>query len=296
MGDAWQEFEVYHHGLKKWMEVTGETDISKSPYAGATAAAINWKKRIALQAVVQKYTTHSISSTINLPRTVSVETVGKIYMEAWKAGLKGITVYRDSSRSGVLVSAEQAEELITDTVPPKRPKVLEADVVRFMNNKEKWIAVIGLLHNRPYEIFTGKAEESFVIPEWVKKGWVIKNKNGNGNSRYDFQYLDNDGYKTTIEGLSRSFNPEYWNYAKLISGVLRHGMPIMQVIDLVANLNLDSDYINTWKNGVVRALKKYIPDGASVNDKICPSCGDAEGLIFEEGCLKCKSCGQSKCS
>jgi len=297
MGDAWQEFEVYHHGLKKWMDITGETDLNLSPYAGATATDIDWHKRVALQSVVQKYTTHSISSTINLPHDVSEQQVGDIYLNAWKQGLKGITVYREGSRSGVLIASENKNEpQVLDTVPPVRPKVLEAEVVRFMNSKEKWIAVIGLLNNRPYEIFTGKAEESFIIPEWVKKGWVIKNKNGNGNGRYDFQYMDSEGYKTTIEGLSRSFNPEYWNYAKLISGVLRHGMPMVHVTDLIENLNLDSDHINTWKNGVERALKKYIPKGTEAKDKTCPACGDTEGLIYEEGCLKCKSCGHSKCS
>jgi ribonucleoside-diphosphate reductase alpha chain len=297
MGDAWQEFEVYHHGLKKWFEATGDTDMKNSPYAGATATEIDWKKRVALQSVVQKYTTHSISSTINLPNDVNEQQVGDIYLNAWKQGLKGITVYREGSRSGVLVASDKKNEpQVMDTVPPKRPKILEAEVVRFMNSKEKWIAVIGLLNNRPYEIFTGKAEESFIIPEWVKKGWVIKNKNGNGNGRYDFQYMDSEGYKTTIEGLSRSFNPEYWNYAKLISGVLRHGMPLVHVTDLIENLNLDSDQINTWKNGVQRALKKYIPEGTEAKDKTCPSCGDTDGLVFEEGCLKCKSCGHSKCS
>ncbi len=297
MGDTWQEFDVYHHGLKKWMDVSGKTAIAESPFHGATAPEIDWRKRVALQAIVQKYTTHSISSTINLPQNINTETVGNIYLEAWHSGLKGITVYRDGSRSGVLIAAEKKDDaMVLDSVPPKRPKVLEADIVRFMNNKEKWIAVIGLINNRPYEIFTGKAEESFIIPEWVKKGWVIKNKNGNGNARYDFQYMDSEGYKTTIEGLSRSFNPEYWNYAKLISGVLRHGMPMVHVTDLIENLSLDSAHINTWKNGVQRALKKYIPADAEAKDKTCPSCGDADGLYFEEGCLKCKSCGHSKCS
>jgi ribonucleoside-diphosphate reductase alpha chain len=297
MGDAWQEFEVYHHGLKKWMHATGEKDMVNSPYYGTTASEIDWKKRVALQSVVQKYTTHSISSTINLPQDVSEQQVEDIYMKSWKEGLKGITVYREGSRSGVLVASEnKTEPQLLDSVPPKRPAVLVADVVRFMNNNEKWIAVIGLLNNRPYEIFTGKAEESFIIPEWVKKGWVIKSKNGKGNGRYDFQYMDSEGYKTTIEGLSRSFKPEYWNYAKLISGVLRHGMPIVHVTDLIQNLNLDSDHINTWKNGVERALKKYIPKGTHAKDKTCPACGDEEGLFYEEGCLKCKSCGHSKCS
>jgi ribonucleoside-diphosphate reductase alpha chain len=254
---------------------------------------------VELQAVVQKYVTHSISSTINLPSDVSVEQVGNIYLEAWKNGLKGITVYRDGSRSGVLVAAdakkEKKAETITETKPPKRPKVLEAEVVRFMNHNEKWIAVVGLLHSRPYEVFTGKAEDSFYIPSWVEKGWVIKSTADNGKKRYDFQYQDKEGYKVTIEGLSRSFNKEFWNYAKLISGVLRHGMPLPHVVNLIENMHFTSDNINTWKAGVERALKKFIPNGTSAHDRKCSHCGDPDGLIYEEGCLKCKSCGHSKC-
>lgn len=297
MGDSWQEFTVYHHKLKVWMEITGNTDISKSPYQGSTASEIEWKKRIELQSVVQKYTTHSISSTINLSNDVSVEKVGQIYLEAWKKGLKGITVYRDGSRTGVLVATDKKSESteIKETQPPKRPKTLEAEVVRFMNHDEKWIAVVGLINNKPYEIFTGRAEDSFSIPKWVKKGWVIKNIGEDGKKRYDFQFMDKEGYRITIEGLSRSFNKEYWNYGKLISGVLRHGMPLPNVVDLVGNLNLYSDNINTWKNGIERTLKKFIPDGTLVKDKMCTSCGDKDGLIYEEGCLKCKSCGNSKC-
>lgn len=297
-GDSWQEFTVYHPKLKMWMDITGETDIRKSPYNGSTASEIDWKKRIELQSVVQKYTTHSISSTINLHNDVSVGQVGDIYLEAWKKGLKGITVYRDGSRSGVLVSNEQKEkksDIIVETKAPKRPKVLDADIVRFMNHNEKWIAVVGLLNGKPYEVFTGKAEDSFIVPNSVEKGWVIQNANGNGKKRYDFQFLDKEGYRITIEGLSRSFNKEYWNYAKLISGVLRHGMPLPNVVDLVENLNLYSDSINTWKTGVERALKKYIPNGTHAVDKKCSSCGDPDGLVYEEGCLKCKSCGHSKC-
>jgi len=298
MGDAFEEFDVYHHKLKTWMDITGKTEISESPYAGATAPEIDWKKRIELQAVVQKYITHSISSTINLPNDVSLEKVSDIYLESWEQGLKGITVYRDGSRSGILVSTEdkkEKEEIKTD-FPAKRPKALEADVVRFQNDYEKWIAVIGTIEGKPYEIFTGNAEDSFNLPSSVEKGSIIKSKNGDAKSRYDFEYMDKDGYKTTIQGLSRSFKKEYWNYAKLISGVLRHGMPITQVIDLINNLNLNDEHINTWKNGVARSLKKYIPDGEAVGDKKCPTCGDPEGLVFEEGCLKCKSCGYSKCS
>ena len=299
MGDSWQEFTVYHNKLKMWMDVTGENDITKSPYSGSTAPEINWEKRVEMQAIVQKYTTHSISSTINLPNDVSEEQVGNIYLEAWKKGLKGITVYRDGSRSGVLVSADETKEKKSDTIietkPPKRPQTLEAEIVRFMNQDEKWIAVVGILNGRPYEIFTGKAEESFSIPQWVEKGWVIKNYNGGGKKRYDFQYEDKEGYKVTIEGLSRSFDKEYWNYAKLLSGILRHGMPIPHVVDLIENMHFTSDSINSWRNGVERALKRFIPNGTSAADKKCSSCGDPDGLIYEEGCLKCKSCGHSKC-
>ena len=303
MGDSWQEFTVYHHRLKTWMEVTGEQDLSKSPYYGSTAAEIDWVNRIALQAVVQKYTTHSISSTINLAADTLLDKVGGIYMEAWKRGLKGITVYRDGSRSGVLVAADNKEKerenktatVVLETAPPKRPPVLEADVIRFMNHNEKWIAVIGILNNKPYEIFTGKVDDSFIIPNWVEKGWVLKNKTETGKKRYDFQFLDKAGYKVTLEGLSRSFDKEYWNYAKLISGILRHGMPLPHVVNIVSNLNLYNDTINTWKNGVERALKKFIPNGTSAVDHKCAECGDPDGLIYEEGCLKCKSCGSAKC-
>jgi ribonucleoside-diphosphate reductase alpha chain len=295
LGDTWEEFVIYHPKLKTWMQATGETDIARSPYQGSTASEIDWRKRVSLQAIVQKYTTHSISSTINLANNVSAAQVGGIYLEAWSKGLKGITVYRDGSRSGVLVAAESKAEAIVETKPPKRPGSLEADVVRFMNHNEKWIAVVGLLNGRPYEVFTGRAEDSFVIPQWVEKGWVIKNKAESGKKRYDFQFLDKEGYRITIEGLSRSFNMEYWNYAKLISGVLRHGMPLPHVVNLVENLNLYSDAINTWKAGVERALKRYIPNGTQAADRKCNNCGDPDGLIYEEGCLKCKSCGNSKC-
>ena len=298
MGDSWQEFTVYHHKLKEWMQVTGKTEENLSPYYKATAPEIDWQKRVKLQSIVQKYVTHSISSTINLPENVAIEQVGEIYLEAWKMGLKGITVYREGSRSGVLVSTEKKEkkaDTIIEFVAPKRPKVLEAEIVRFMNDNEHWIGVVGLLNGKPYEIFTGKTEDVFVIPMSVKTGWVIQNQTDDGNKRYDFQYTDKDGYKVTIEGLSRSFNKEYWNYAKLISGILRQGMPLPKVVDLIENLNLYSDNINTWKTGVTRTLKKFIPDGTVAKDKKCPSCGDSEGLVYEEGCLNCKSCGHSKC-
>ena len=306
LGDAFEEFTVYHNKLKTWMEITGKTDEKESPYAGATAAEIDWQKRVELQALVQKYTTHSISSTINLNKDVKEELVGDIYMESWKKGLKGITVYRDGSRSGILVSddkKEKKEEKQTTNIEymqkngvfPKRPKKIEASIVRFHNESEKWLAVVGLIDNRPYEIFTGKMKDAFNLPNYVDKGWVIKNRNEQGVSRYDFQYVDREGYKITIEGLSRSFDKEYWNYAKLISGVLRHGMPMQYVVDLINNLNLYDEHINTWKNGVSRALKRFIPEGAEATDKKCPECGDPEGLIYSEGCLKCKSCGHSKC-
>ncbi len=300
-GDKWQEFTVYHHNLKTWMDVTGETDITKSPYAGSTAPEINWTKRVEMQAVVQKYVTHSISSTINLPNDVSLDEVSNIYLESWKQGTKGITVYRDGSRSGVLVSADdkgKADVLenseFRETKAPSRPKRLDAKVVRFQNNKEKWIAVVGLLNGRPYEIFTGKTEDVFSVPSWVEYGWIIKNKREDGSSQYDFQYEDKEGYKVTMGGLSRSFDKEFWNYAKLISGVLRHGMPLHYVVDLIGKMNLYDQNINTWKSGVVRALKTFIADGTKVSDHTCGECGD-EGLVYEEGCLKCVSCGYSKC-
>ncbi|MDV7185790.1 adenosylcobalamin-dependent ribonucleoside-diphosphate reductase [Lutibacter sp. TH_r2] len=300
MGDEFEEFDVYHNKLKKWMEISGETDIEKSPYKGATAPEIDWKKRVEMQALVQKYTTHSISSTINLAKDVSVDLVGDIYIDSWKKGLKGITVYRDGSRSGILVSNDdkkdtKREGCYAETIFPKRPKTIDAKVVRFQNDYDKWVAVVGLINNRPYEIFTGKLEDAFLLPAWLEEGWVIKNKDDEGNTRYDFQFADKQGYKVTLEGLSRTFDKEYWNYAKLISGVLRHGMPIPYVVDLVNNLNMYDTNINTWKNGIARTLKQFVVDGTEAVDKKCPECGDPEGLIYEEGCLKCKSCGHSKC-
>lgn len=301
MGDPWQEFEVYHPKLKMWMEITGEKDLKKSPYYGSTAPEIDWIKRVEIQSAVQKYITHSISSTINLPNDVGVDKVGEIYLAAWKHGLKGITVYRDGSRSGVLIGNDAqkkkvaADEVLTSNAP-KRPKVLEADVLRFMNGNEKWSAVVGLLKGKPYEIFTGVVnEDSILLPNYVDKGWVIKTRLEDKTTRYDFQYIDRAGYKVTIEGLSRSFEQEFWNYAKLISGVLRHGMPLQHVVDLIENLDLKAESLNTWKAGVERALKKYIEDGTPAVDKQCPECGDLTGLVYEEGCLVCKSCGSSKC-
>jgi|688.fasta_scaffold03633_13 ribonucleoside-diphosphate reductase alpha chain len=300
MGDSWMEFDVYHHKLLQWMDITGNKNQEQSPYFKSTAPDIDWKKRITLQAIVQKYTTHSISSTVNLPGDVSVELVGQIYLEAWHQGLKGITVYRDGSRSGVLLAGDKEQKKESPFPTPsqqeaERPQILEASVLRFMNGEEKWIAYIGILNQKPYEIFTGKAEDAFSIPAWVSSGWIIKNETASGKSRYDFRYVDKEGYKVTIEGLSRSFNQEYWNYAKLISGVLRHNMPLPQVVHLIENLNLYSDNINTWKAGVERALKKFIPDGTLAVDRKCNACGDPDGLIYEEGCLKCKSCANTKC-
>ncbi|MCB0767631.1 MAG: adenosylcobalamin-dependent ribonucleoside-diphosphate reductase [Flavobacteriales bacterium] len=295
LGDQWEEFTVHHPRLLDWMRASGKQDTTLSPYAGATANDIDWYKRIRLQAVVQKYTTHSISSTINLPATATVEEVGGIYLEAWKAGLKGITVYRDGSRHGVLVPekkgtpAEQHQHV-------SRPERLEADVLRFHNETEPWIAVVGMFDGRPYEIFTGRANGGFELPRWVTKGWVVKRRdNKRGKNIYDLEYADTDDFRVTVQGLSRTFNKEFWNYAILISGMLREGVPLPQVVDVVANLNLYDTTLNTWKNGVVRALQRYIPDGTSAAGRRCADCGDADGVYYEEGCLKCRSCGSSKC-
>jgi ribonucleoside-diphosphate reductase alpha chain len=236
---------------------------------------------------------------VNIPEATEEELVSQIYQTGWESGCKGITVYRDGSRTGVLVANDKKEDkeeesTIIEHNAPKRPQTLEAEIVRFQNNHEKWVAVVGIINERPYEIFTGPAEDFLFVPIWLEKAWVIKNKNDKGRSQYNLQYKDKDGYKVTIEGLSRSFNPEYWNYAKLISGVLRHGMPLPYVVDMVNNLHLNDESLNTWKNGVARALKKFIPDGTEPSQKICPECGEA-ALIYEEGCLNCKSCGHTKC-
>ncbi|MGB3946785.1 MAG: adenosylcobalamin-dependent ribonucleoside-diphosphate reductase [Bacteroidia bacterium] len=294
-GDSWEEFDVYHPKLKQWMEATGSNDIANNPYKGATATEIDWLKRIEIQALIQKYVTHSISSTINLASTIDKEKVKHIYFEAWQKGLKGITVYRDGSRSGVLISAEKEELPNTTVFVEKRPEKIDATVVRFMNIEEKWIAVIGIVNDKPYEIFTGKSND-IQIPEWVEKGWIVKTKNENNEKEYNFHFIDNKGKTAIIKGLSGTFNKEYWNYAKLISGVLRYGMPIHKVVDLVHNLNLYDASINTWKYGVERALKKFIPSGTTPTDKTCPNCKSPNGLIYEEGCLKCRNCTYSKCS
>lgn len=308
-GDAFEEYVVYHPKFIEWMKINGievrndysqqELDglVARSPYAGATSNDIDWLEKVKMQGRIQKWVDHSISVTINLPADVNEELVNRLYIEAWRSGCKGCTVYRDGSRSGVLVAIEKkapAEDIKPHVT--KRPIELEADVVRFQNNKEKWIAFVGLIDGAPYEIFTGLAddEDGIFCPKSVNHGKIIKAIDAEGNKRYDFQFINKRGYKTTIEGLSDKFNPEYWNYAKLISGVLRYGMPIDQVLKLVGGLELDSQSINTWKMGVERALKKYLPNGTKANGQTCPNCGQ-ETLIYQEGCLICTSCGTSKC-
>lgn len=297
-GDRWQEHVVLHHGYKKWSELDPDKRSKENPYEHSTASEVNWKDRLNIQAVVQKYVTHSISSTINLPAEVPVDVVSSIYLEAWKLGLKGITVYREGSRTGVLVSDNESRDTASsfkETIAPKRPMVLDARVIRFKNQDEEWIAFIGILEGRPYEIFTGKEELSFSVPQDVKVGRIVKQRMAGGVKRYDFQYTDVHGNVVQIEGLSRIFNKEYWNYAKLISGILRHGMPLPQLIDLVSHLDFQNASINTWRNGVERALRQFIPSGTPLASRECPECGDPEGLIYEEGCVKCKSCLMSQC-
>lgn len=271
--------------------------VARSPYYKATSNDVDWLEKVKMQGRVQKWVDHSISVTINLPNDVSEELVNTLYVEAWKSGCKGCTVYRDGSRSGVLISTKENsnQPIHPEEHVIRRPIELEADVVKFQNNKEKWIAFVGLLNGKPYEIFTGLAddEEGIFCPKSVTKGKIIKAIDENGNKRYDFCFINKRGYKTTIEGLSDKFNPEFWNYAKLISGVLRYGMPIDQVLKLISSLELDSQSINTWKNGVERALKKYLPNGTQVSEK-CPKCGQ-NTLVYQEGCLRCTSCGTSKC-
>lgn len=307
-GQAWEEYNVLHPKFIDWAEANGynsndiiynytdkqiEELIAKSPYNNATANHINWVNKVKMQGAIQKWVDHSISVTVNIPKETTEDIVSQIYMTAWECGCKGMTIYRDGSRNGVLVSNNSTEnKAFADFKAPKRPKKLDAEIIRFQNANEKWIAVVGLYEGRPYEIFSGKAE-SFYLPNYVKNGWVIRVKEGNNPARYDFQYLDQDGYKVTMEGLSRLFNKEFWNYAKLISGVLRQGMPIANVISLISKLTLDSDTINTWKNGIERALKKYIQDGTKVEGEKCPNCGG--DLIFTSGCKQCPDCGWSKC-
>ncbi len=313
IGDSWEEYVVFHHRFKQWMEVNNiDTTVNysneqinelieKSPYYKATSNDVDWLSKVKMQGAIQKWVDHSISVTINIPNDATEELVDRLYMTAWEEGCKGVTVYRDGSRSGVLISAEEkkeAKEIDVDyklVFPTKRPQTMEADVVRFQNNKEKWIAFIGTIDGRPYEIFTGLADDDdgILLPRWVEDGFIIKNKDEKGNTRYDFQYVNQRGYKTTIEGLSYRFNPEFWNYAKLISGTLRHGMDIENVVDLINGLQLDNESINTWKNGVARALKRFVPDGTQAKGK-CSNC-DSTNLMYQEGCLTCKDCGSSKC-
>ncbi len=311
LGDTWEEYNVFHHKFITWLEINGynieeiknadeqtlQKILEKSPYYKATSNDVDWVSKVKMQGAIQKWVDHSISVTVNLPKNISEEAVGNVYKAAWESGCKGITVYRDGSRSGVLVSGKEKKQnnhLVGNA--PKRPKILEGDVVRFNNNNEKWIAFVGLLDGKPYEIFTGQLEDDiFYIPKSITKVYIIKNKDENGNKRYDFQYKDKHGYRVTFEGLSRLFNQEYWNYAKLVSGVLRHGMPIPSVINLIGSLKLDSETINTWKNGVERALKKYIPDGTKAKKGVtCENC-KSENLIYTEGCLTCQDCAHSKC-
>lgn len=307
IGDAWEEYNVFHPKFEMWLkekeydvkEVKALSDeelkkiIKVSPYYKATSADIDWLSKVTMQGEIQKWVDHSISVTVNIPKEATKELVSDIYLTAWESGCKGMTIYREGSRSGVLVSNDKKDiDDFIETKAPSRPKAIEADVIRFQNNYEKWLAVIGKINDKPYEVFTGLAED-FFLPPWVENGWVIKTKVKNEPTRYDFQFNDKQGYKITFEGLSRSFEKEYWNYAKLISGVLRHGMPIAYVIDLVSNLTVQEDNINTWKNGVVRALKRYVPNGTSV-DSLCPECGE-ESVVYEDGCLTCKACGHSKC-
>ena len=316
VGDSFEEYIVYHKKFLEWMKVNGydtekrytqeEIDdlVVKSPYYKATANDVDWLMKVKMQGEIQKWVDHSISVTVNLPNDVDEALVNRLYVEAWRSGCKGCTIYRDGSRSGVMISVSKKDKkddakddcpCAHPEVTEVRPKELECDVVRFQNNKEKWVAFVGLLNGYPYEIFTGLQddEEGIVLPKTVTKGKIIKQKNEDGHSRYDFQFENKRGYKTTVEGLSEKFNPEYWNYAKLISGVLRYRMPIGNVIKLVGSLQLKSESINTWKNGVERALKKYIVDGTEAKGQTCPVCGGI--LVYQEGCLICKNCGASRC-
>lgn len=320
VGDSFEEYIVYHKKLMDWMQINGydiekrytqeeiQQIVEKSPYHKATANDVDWLMKVKMQGAIQQWVDHSISVTVNLPNDVDEALVNRLYIEAWRSGCKGCTIYRDGSRSGVMISVpkkDKAKEAPAEEekmpcrqpeVTEVRPKELLCDVVRFQNNKEKWVAFVGLLNGYPYEIFTGLQDddEGIVLPKSIVQGKIIKNRTADGHSRYDFQFENKRGYKTTVEGLSEKFNPEYWNYAKLISGVLRYRMPIAHVIKLVGSLQLKNESINTWKNGVERALKKYITDGTEAQGQKCPSCGQ-ENLVYEEGCLICKNCGASRC-
>ena len=314
-GDAFEEYIVFHHKFITWMLANGysvtkkytseEVDqlVAKSPYYKATSNDIDWLQKVKMQGRIQRWVDHSISVTINLPNDVSEDLVNQLYVEAWRSGCKGCTVYRDGSRAGVLIATDDKKKKKDDCncmEPPiivsTRPRELDADVVKFQNNKEKWIAFVGLLNGRPYEIFTGLADddEGIMLPKNVSKGSIIKSYDEDGKKHYDFQFKNKRGYKMTIEGLDGKFDPEFWNYAKLISGVLRYGMPIDQVIKLVQGMELNNESINTWKNGVERALKKYLPNGMAAKGQTCPNCGQ-ETLVYQEGCLICTNCGASKC-
>jgi ribonucleoside-diphosphate reductase alpha chain len=319
-GDSWEEYTVFHHKFIDWL-IANEYDVdtvkefnaddlakvvAKSPYYKATSNDVNWLEKVNMQGQVQKWIDHSISVTVNLPKETTEEIVSQVYLEAWKSGCKGITVYRDGSRSGVLVSNNKEEksvdELIRESNAPKRPKILECDILRFQNNKEKWIGFVGLINGQPYEIFTGKLD-SFQVPTFVESGWIKKNKETKKDddgkeyksSRYDFVYVDKDGYEQEMRGLSRAFDREYWNYGKMCSAILRHGMPIPSTINLIDSLYLNGDSVVSWKSGIKRMLKKYIIDGENVQGQKCPECGNTE-LKFESGCVQCPKCGWSKCS
>ena len=309
-GNAFEEYNVFHPKFITWLEVNGynveevknyddaklQEIVNKSPYYKATANDIDWVSKVKMQGEMQKWVDHSISVTVNIPAETTEELVSQIYLTAWECGCKGMTIYRDGSRAGVLIAKSKDEKKssendIVESHSPIRPKTLECDVVRFQNNYEKWIAFIGKINNKPYEIFLGK-QDDFYLPPFVETAWITKNRDEEGKSRYDLQFLDKQGFKITMEGLSRSFNSEFWNYAKLISGILRHGMPISNVVTLIQNLNVNEDNINAWKNGVARALKRYIPDG-TLDKELCPTCGVP--LVYEDGCKHCKNCGYSKC-
>ena len=313
-GDYFEEYNVFHPKFIDWLRINHynveevmamkddelKTIVEKSPYYKATSADIDWVNKVKMQGAIQKWVDHSISVTVNIPKETTQEVVSTIYQTAWESGCKGCTIYRDGSRHGVLVSTSEGKKddhSFGETKAPKRPKKLEAQIVRFKNEREDWIAVVGMYENRPYEIFTGRAE-NFLVPKWVEKGWVIRTKEkGDEHARYDFQFQDQDGYHVTIEGLSRMFRKEYWNYAKLISGILRHGMPIPNVVDLIGKLTFDTDAITTWSNGVARALKGFIQDGTPVDqEEECPNCHQKGTLVYNSGCKTCNNCGWSKCS
>lgn len=311
LGDQWEEYRVSHHQFETWLKqngydpaevsILGDEEMSelieKSPYHNAVANDINWIKKVEMQGAIQKWVDHSISVTVNVPKETTEELIDKIYFKAWQSGCKGVTVYRDGSRDGVLItdSKEEASAELVETKAPQRPESLPTQIIRFQNHNEKWIAFVGMLNGRPYEIFTGLTEDSFLIPTYVEEGLIIKKKTESGKSRYDFQFEDKDGFKITFEGLSRSFNKEFWNLAKMISGLLRHGMPIKSVVEVVSNLHLDDESLSTWKNGVIRALSKFIPNGTQAKNSSCPEC-DNSALEYQEGCLTCKNCGYTKCS